>query len=167
MKNLFVIVGIALAVVHSTYSCKCVAPGENDAVCGSDGKTYDSGCHMFCEGLYRNESESCLTEVHKGACSSPECVCSDTCSFVCASNGQTYGNDCTLKCAQNTDPSITKVKDGKCGECICTMNYSPVCGSDGVSYGNECGLNCQKEKDIQLTKVSDGECSTPSAYAQK
>lgn len=162
MKNFIVIIGIALATVHSTYCCKCVAPGENDQVCASDGKTRDSSCLLFCEGLYRNETEPCLTEVHSGACSSTECICTDTCAYVCGSNGQSYGNDCTLECAKQFDPNLEKVKNGRCGECICTFDYTPVCGSDSVTYGNECALNCQKEKDIQLTKVSDGECPASS-----
>lgn len=157
MKNFIVTIGIALAMVNSAYSCKCVEPKPGQEVCGSDGKTYDSNCYLFCTGLHRNENESCLTKVSDGKCAS-ECICNDACSHVCGSNGQTYGNDCTLKCAQSINPEIKKVKDGKCGDCVCTEEYSPICGSDGETYGNNCVFKCQQEVNITLTKASDGEC---------
>lgn len=114
MKYFIVIIGIALAMVHSSYSCSCAKPKQDEEVCGSDGTNYESGCLLYCFALYRKASESCLTEVSKGKCALPECICTDTCNHVCASNGQTYGNDCTLKCAQKLNPNLTKVKNGKC-----------------------------------------------------
>lgn len=146
-------------IVSCVYSCKCIPAKVGEEVCGSDGKTYESGCYLFCMGIYRNENEPCLTKVSDGACSSPECICSDPCNHVCGSNGQTYGNDCTLKCAQNQNPDLKKVKDGKCGDCICTDDYNPVCGSDGVTYSNPCALKCQQEKNLGLTKAFDGRCT--------
>ncbi|XP_031624000.1 ovomucoid-like [Contarinia nasturtii] len=159
MRNLIVFVGIILAATTNIANCcTCIQPKENEKVCGSDGKTYDSGCYLFCDSLYRNENESCLTEVFDGECGPSPCICTDKCSHVCASNGKTYGNDCTLKCAQNVDQSITKIKEGKCGACVCTLEYRPLCGSDGITYSNNCELKCEQEKDKNLRKVSDGAC---------
>lgn len=158
MKYFIVIIGAVLAIVNLAESCKCVEPKESEKVCGSDGQTYGSSCVLFCSGLYRNDSEPCLTEVHDGECNS-DCICTDTCNHVCASNGQTFGNDCTFECARELNPSLTKIKDGRCGDCACTMDFSPVCGSDDVTYSNECALKCQQERDSDLTKISDGQCS--------
>lgn len=159
MKSLIILIGITLASVHTVYSCRCVEPKPGDEVCGSDGKTYSSNCYIFCSGLYKNESEPCVTKVSDGECGPSPCTCTDTCSYICASNGQTYGNECTLKCAQKSDPNLTKVKDGRCGQCICTEDYTPICGSDGETYENECRLKCQQEKNLKLSKVSDGKCA--------
>lgn len=120
MKNLIVIIGIAIAVVHTVYSCKCIMPKSGDEVCGSDGVTYDSSCILFCAGFYRNQTEPCLTTVSNGKCNTSPCICTDTCNYVCGSNGETYGNDCTLKCAQKFNSTLTKVKDGKCDHLINT-----------------------------------------------
>ena len=158
MKNLLLLIGISLAIVHTVESCMCTEPTEDEKVCGSNGQTYNSGCLLFCEAIYRNESEPCLTPVYDGECGSVECSCSDKCSYVCASNGQTYGNDCSLECAQKINPDLIKIRDGRCSECTCTMDYRPVCGSDDLTYSNECALMCQQERDSDLVKVSDGEC---------
>lgn len=159
MRNLIVLIVVALALVDSSDSCKCAEPTKGEKVCASNGQTYDSGCLLFCDSMYRNESESCLTQVADGECGSLVCNCTDTCNYVCASNGQTYGNDCTLECAQRLNPSLIKIKDGRCSICACTMDYQPVCGSDDVVYSNECALKCQQERDNDLVKVSDGECN--------
>lgn len=113
-KNLFLLFGAILIIVNNVYSCKCIAPKDGDEVCGSDGKTYASNCVLFCEGLYRDQSEPCLTKVADQQCNSPECVCTDPCSYVCGSNNHTYGNECTLKCAQQHHSNLEKLKDGKC-----------------------------------------------------
>lgn len=100
--------------VNLAMSCQCVQPKEGDEICGSDGETYRSDCYLFCFGLYRSNSQPCLTKISDGKCEASKCVCKETCSYVCGSNGQTYGNDCTLKCAQKLNPKLTKVKNGKC-----------------------------------------------------
>lgn len=116
ISNIFLKIAIVLVIVNLAHTCQCEPPKEGDEICGSDGKTYRSSCQMFCIGLYGNEKQPCLTKVSGGACKAPECACKDKCNFVCGSNGQTYGNDCTLKCAQKLNPSLRKVKEGKCVE---------------------------------------------------
>lgn len=114
MKNVVVIIGIVLTVSYTVYACRCMAPKRNEQVCGSDGETYASRCTLLCAGFYRNATEPCLTKVSNGTCCSPPCRCSDPCNYMCGSDGQTYGNDCTLKCAQQQNPQLKKVCDGKC-----------------------------------------------------
>lgn len=159
MKNFIIFFGISLVSLDAVHCCLCVKPEAGDEVCGSDGKTYFSDCFLFCGGLYKNESEPCVTKVSDGECGSSPCICTDVCAFVCASNGQTYGNECTLKCAKKFDSNLTKVKDGRCGQCVCSADYRPICGSDGETYGNECQLKCQQEINLKLVKVSDGNCT--------
>lgn len=126
MKKSIIVIGIALAMAQSTYCCSCVPPKQGEEVCGSDGNSYDSGCFLFCSGFYRNESEPCLTEVHKGRCKGGhKCVCNQPCAYVCGSDGQSYGNDCTLNCARKFNKHLKKVKNGRCGEnCKCTREVS-------------------------------------------
>lgn len=116
MRNLIVIIGVIVAITNSVYSCKCVAPKPGDEVCGSDGKTYDSKCVLFCSGLYKKETEPCVTKVSNGPCGSTPCICTDVCKHVCGSDGEDYGNDCTLECAQKLNPNLTKAKDGRCNQ---------------------------------------------------
>lgn len=158
MKNFLGVVGVILAIIRLSNCCSCIEPNAGEEVCGSDGNTYQSPCILFCSGFYRNASEPCLTEVHKGPCKGPKCVCKDTCKYVCASNGQSFGNDCTLRRAQKYKPKLKKVKDGRCGECACQKDLNWVCGSDGQNYPNICELNCRKEVDLKLTKKSNGKC---------
>lgn len=119
MKSLIFLIVITLAAVHLAYCCKCAKPQLGDEVCGSDGKTYNSSCHLFCDGFmaYQNDPRSaCLTEVHKGACDDEPCTCEDACHDVCGSDGKTYGNDCTLECAKEKNPNLYKASEGKCSQ---------------------------------------------------
>lgn len=114
MKNFIVLIAIALATVHTTYSCICSQAKSGEEVCGSNGETYSSECLLSCESFYRGKDQPCVTKVSDGKCGPSPCVCNDTCDYVCASNKQTYGNECTLKCAQKLNPDIAKVKNGQC-----------------------------------------------------
>lgn len=160
MKYSYLIVTTLISLsVHFSYACSCLKPKKGEKVCGSDGTTYLSDCLLFCSGFDPKPNEACLTQVHKGDCSSKPCICKGTCEYVCGSDGQSYGNDCTLQCAQRSNRCLRKVKDGKCGDCICTFEYNPVCGSDCVTYGNPCAFKCQQQSKLYLYKLYDGECN--------
>lgn len=159
MKHIILIVTTLISVgVQFSYSCDCIPPKRGEQVCGSSGKTYRSGCELFCAGVYLEPNESCLTQVHAGKCGKRPCKCTDTCKYVCGSDGRNYGNECTLNCAQKKNKCLRKVKNGKCGDCICTLELRQVCGSDCVSYGNPCAFKCQQQSDLFLFKLHDGQC---------
>lgn len=62
MTKLIVMVGIALAIVHSINACKCVAPSENDTlICASNGQTMNE-CVFMCE----QQSDPNLVKVKDG-----------------------------------------------------------------------------------------------------
>lgn len=114
MKHFIVLIGIALATVHTVHSCQCSKPKDDEKVCGSDGETYGSKCLVTCLTFYASKSDPCITRVSDGECGPSPCTCSDTCDYVCGSDGETYGNECTLKCAQQLNPNLSKAKDGHC-----------------------------------------------------
>lgn len=116
--------------------CVCPAPCQPimRPVCGSDGKSYDSECHL--------QRESCLMDLsvtikHAGPCHPEgETKCS---SVLCE-----FGGVC------NIDP-----KSGEVGcRCLaCTDEYEPVCGTDEITYSNPCKLkreSCEKKTPIEI-----------------
>ncbi|ROT68145.1 Agrin [Penaeus vannamei] len=99
-------------------------------VCGNDGKTYSSECHL--------RMTACSTQVqlrarHKGNC--------DLCLDVHCK----YGARCEGgRCICPTD---------------CPDKREPVCGSDRITYNNECVMRkvaCEKNEDISY--LFFGEC---------
>lgn len=69
MKSLIFIILIALAVAKPTYSCICVPPKSGEEVCGSDGKTYLSGCVLSCTEFENvNFGRPTVTKVKDGKC---------------------------------------------------------------------------------------------------
>ncbi|XP_063584665.1 agrin-like [Penaeus indicus] len=108
-------------------NCSQALGGE---VCGNDGKTYSSECHL--------RMTACSTQVqlrarHKGNC--------DLCLDVHCK----YGARCEGgRCICPTD---------------CPDKREPVCGSDRITYNNECVMRkvaCEKNEDISY--LFFGEC---------
>uniref|UniRef100_A0A8C4Q5B3 Transmembrane protein with EGF-like and two follistatin-like domains 2a n=1 Tax=Eptatretus burgeri TaxID=7764 RepID=A0A8C4Q5B3_EPTBU len=116
-------------------------------VCGSDGLTYDTACHMrqaSCR-LQRN-----ITVVSYGPCYNGECgsLKSTKCG-ICL-----YGSECD--------------EDAEDVGCVCNIdcaghNSNPVCASDGVSYENPCLVkeaSCMKQQRIEVRFL--GKCPSDS-----
>lgn len=136
--------------------------GQFQIVCGSDGVTYQSPCHLAC-------TNSAYVVVSQGSCqsnpptgpifgggnpppSNDPCVCSTNFSPVCGSDGNTYSNACFATCA-----GVTVSSNTVCQNCsnACPTYISYVCGSNGVTYQNQCFLVCQGN----VSLASYGRCT--------
>lgn len=125
----------------------CLCPFEihtGNAVCGVNGRTYESKCVADCVD----------TPEHGGGFCKNDCGCAHYFKPVCGRDGATYDNECKLDCK-----GIAKLHDGICSQSsvdtcfFCEGNIRKVCGSDNVTYDNECYMKCRG-----ADKKSDGSC---------
>ncbi|XP_022100567.1 agrin-like isoform X2 [Acanthaster planci] len=123
-------------------TCVCISscPEIYVPICGSDGVTYYSICHLQREQCLRNEAVHvisngpCLNQ-SEGLCSAIRCGYGAVCLVV--------ENETTCSCDR-----------------MCTDEDRPVCGTDEVTYGNACLLKqaaCEQQKEIRIE--SEGLCN--------
>ncbi|XP_030883005.1 agrin isoform X3 [Leptonychotes weddellii] len=132
--------------------CERPPPGP---VCGSDGVTYDSACHLR-EAACRQQMH--IQEARAGPCEQAEC----------GSGGSGSGED--GECEQELCRQRGGVwdEDSEDGPCVCDFSChgvprGPVCGSDGVTYGTECELKkarCESQRELFVT--AQGACRGPT-----
>ncbi|XP_044919398.1 agrin isoform X12 [Mustela putorius furo] len=132
--------------------CEQPPPGP---VCGSDGVTYDSACHLR-EAACQQQTQ--IEEARAGPCEQAEC----------GSGGSGSGED--GECEQELCRQHGGVwdEDSEDGPCVCDFSChsvlrSPVCGSDGVTYGTECELKkarCEAQRALYVT--AQGACRGPT-----
>ena len=136
--------------------CKnwCIFRGR--PVCGTDGKTYRSLCHLKNERCNNDN----LRLLSYGRCK----TCIQNCSRwpfrpICGTNGISYKNSCYLQNAQCRNKEKNKpikiAHNGRCKSCTArcgSVPYSPVCGTNGVTYRSSCTfLNAQcRVRGLQL-----------------
>ncbi|XP_021186070.2 thrombin inhibitor rhodniin-like [Helicoverpa armigera] len=111
-----------LLVFVSAYICStqalppCTCSKNYVPVCGSDGNTYFSNCHLECA---QYTSKRIITVVKQGPCDDfvppiPDCVCHMSYLPVCGTDGETYGNKCGLDCQKNRNPGLKLKHHGPC-----------------------------------------------------
>ncbi|XP_065218165.1 agrin-like isoform X2 [Planococcus citri] len=111
-------------------ACECISDCEPiiRPVCGLDGVTYDSFCHLQQSSC---QLKSNVTLAYNGVCGE---------HGACSNHHCDHGAQCVQR-------------NGRAScECpVCTNEFDPVCGSDGISYGNLCKLQyeeCQHQRTI-------------------
>ncbi|XP_065071886.1 agrin-like [Rhopilema esculentum] len=157
-------------------STKCVnsCPAGEEMVCGSDGKTYLTSCHLRKESCEKKQD---IKVEHPGSCDCPK-SCQKNYKPVCATDTstkkeKTYPNICQYKktaCQmKKLNKNLVFNKRGPCkrmSKCPagCQDIFAPVCGADNKTYSSVCSLklaSCNKNKKISLIKIGrckPGEC---------
>lgn len=149
-------------------SCKNASAGKK--VCGSDGKTYNSSCHLKKANC---KSKDEITRISGGKCNKnkmendfiqtpdveeAECptFCNRMMAPVCGSDYTTYSNECVMKTVGCEEPerNLSKLHDRAC-ECpeYCHKMLNQVCGQDNQVYASPCELKraaCESGQEIAL-----------------
>ncbi|XP_049772393.1 agrin-like [Schistocerca cancellata] len=117
------------------------------AVCGSDGATYASECHLRAKAC-ANRDETRVS--HPGPCgtSTEATGPPDPCSSLSCGEGE----ECVV--------SGEGVASCRCRESTCSPELAPVCASDGKTYSNECALRreaCRTHRAVRL--LHHGACN--------
>lgn len=133
---------------HFEPKCVCPPPCPKmmRPVCGTDGRNYDSPCHLIRHACRKGLD---LAEAYTGQCNPDSAACR---RVKCPYNGI-----CTLEHLGN-----------KCVCPTCTNETRWVCGSDHIDYRNECQLkrySCLHKKDIRME--SYGRCDRCSLGLKK
>jgi len=151
----------AKAMRCSQLNCSTTTPttsADADYVCGSDGRTYNSTCHLQLASCTRGTELAhvgkCLPPTSNSSSSSkcPESCPPEATSPLCGSDGNVYRSMCEMKrrtCGQHVMAvGLHHCAATKSCNITCRKHkIRSVCGSDGKIYRNTCELqakNCGK-----------------------
>ncbi|KAK4474991.1 hypothetical protein MN116_002091 [Schistosoma mekongi] len=151
-------------------------------VCGSDGQTYRSECHLRSSACQRHsvdltvkssgKCDACQTKQCKyyaicqlSAFGEPQCICPTDCLYVrkpvCGTDGKTYENECFLKvksCADQREVHVAQ--EGYCRPCTagCPLGYQ--CRNGQCICRDTCPPKHSTELDVCGTdgKIYPSEC---------
>ncbi|XP_071806055.1 agrin-like isoform X2 [Asterias amurensis] len=127
--------GKCILDLESNPTCLCISscPDVYVPVCGTDGVSYHSVCHL--------QREQCTSKRPIQVVSNGPCL------------NQSEGLCSTIRCGYGA--MCVEVNGSPTCSCdmMCTNEDSPVCGTDKNTYGNACLLKqsaCEQQKDIQV-----------------
>ncbi|XP_035453783.2 agrin isoform X2 [Spodoptera frugiperda] len=167
--------------------CGCGAECEPVVrpVCGSDGRTYDSRCHLDRASCLDNRDVrvaytgpcgvenpcarascpwggACVARGGAAQCACP--VCDATLTPVCASDRNTYGSECKMRmhaCQEGVpDGELKVLYNGTCQTCsdiVCKGGGDCVVDADSGRPICRCNHNCTEAQESDVVCGSDGQ----------
>ncbi|CAH8670707.1 unnamed protein product [Schistosoma margrebowiei] len=166
---------------------QCICPtcpeyGLGGHVCGSDGQTYRSECHLRSSACQRHSTD--LTVKSRGKCDAcqtkqckyyaicrlsafgePQCICPTDCLYVrkpvCGTDGKNYENECLLKvksCADQREVHVAQ--EGYCRPCTAGCPLGFQCRNGQCVCRDTCPPKHPTELDVCGTdgKLYSSEC---------